>query len=230
MNVTVHIDGGSRGNPGPAAAGVAVHDGAGRPLHEAGYYLGPMTNNAAEYHGLLRALEVVRQLGAEHVKIISDSELMVRQINGQYKVKSPDLRPLYERARQLLGGIRAWEMVHVLRHLNARADELANRAMDAANDVLVTEATETGPAPKAAGVAHAGATARWSVRVLHVGKSDCPLPPEPGADFSFGPGLPAGLCVYAAAAAALAQGTPPPAAAQFSCPRCGTRFEIRIPG
>jgi probable phosphoglycerate mutase len=224
MNVTVHIDGGSRGNPGPAAAGVVIRasDG-GRALHEAGYFLGRMTNNAAEYHGLLRALALALDLGATQVHVISDSQLMVRQINGQYKVKSPDLRPFYDEARALFARFASWQMVHVLRHLNARADELANRAMDAGRDVIVTSvalpvapsAPTTTPAPP-----------RWTVRLVQSGKSACPLPPTAGQEYPFGPGTPAGLCVHAAAAA-LAQGAPPPADGAIACPRCGAQFQVQ---
>ena len=92
MSLTIHIDGGSRGNPGPAAAAVVMHrEGRTKPVHEAGYFLGKATNNVAEYRGLLRALAIASKLPKTQITIISDSELMVRQITGQYKVKSEEI-------------------------------------------------------------------------------------------------------------------------------------------
>jgi ribonuclease HI len=105
MQAILYTDGGSRGNPGPAGAGVVLLDAQGQvPLHEAGYFLGAMTNNAAEYRGLIRGLGVAAELGVTHLDVRCDSELMVQQINGKYKVKSEKLRPLFERAVRLLGG------------------------------------------------------------------------------------------------------------------------------
>lgn len=140
MKVIIYIDGGSRGNPGLAGAGVVILNAEDRqPLLEAGYFLGKMTNNAAEYNGLIRALEAANQIGASFLDIHSDSQLMVRQITGQYRVKSADLRPLYDRARQLLGGFDNWKITHVYREKNRRADQLANQSMDARSDVEVTQ-------------------------------------------------------------------------------------------
>ena len=136
MPVSIHIDGGARGNPGPAACGVVLrdldHD---LLLHEAGYFLGTTTNNEAEYQGLLHSLKVALELGAKDLRIIADSQLMVRQILGQYKVKAPNLKPLHAQATELLSQFDNWQFDHVLRHLNKRADELANRAMDARKNV-----------------------------------------------------------------------------------------------
>jgi ribonuclease HI len=143
MPVSIHIDGGARGNPGPAACGVVIrdldHD---LLLHEAGYYLGTTTNNEAEYQGLLNGLEVALEIGATDIRIIADSQLMVRQVLGQYKVKAPNLKPLHAKALQLLGKFKNWSFDHVLRHLNKRADELANRAMDARKHIA-GDATKT---------------------------------------------------------------------------------------
>src|SRR5580765_4499812 len=113
MTWTAHIDGGSRGNPGPAAAGVVIRNDAGQTVLAAGFFLGRTTNNQAEYQGLLHALESLHRAAAKQVQIVSDSELMVRQINGQYKVKSPDLKPLYEEA---IGALRTlqWQIRHTL--------------------------------------------------------------------------------------------------------------------
>ena len=139
MQALIHIDGGARGNPGPAAAGVCITtpDGS-EALHEAGYWLGELTNNEAEYQGLLHALKAASQLGFESVAIRSDSELMVKQIKGEYRVKAANLKPLFAEARKLLGGFPAWGIEHVRREKNKRADQLANLAMDAQRDVIET--------------------------------------------------------------------------------------------
>ena len=111
-------------------------------LHEAGYFLGRGTNNFAEYSGLIKALELAVALRAGEASIFSDSELMVKQILGEYRVKSPDLKPLYERATALLLKIDLWRIKHVYRQENSRADGLANKAMDAKRDVIVTSAKD----------------------------------------------------------------------------------------
>jgi ribonuclease HI len=128
--ITAHVDGGARGNPGPAGYGVVVHDSGGKTLAELSEFLGHRTNNFAEYSGLLAALEFARQHGYSALKVVSDSELLVRQMNGQYKVKSPDLRPLYERARTLARQLQWFAIEHARREQNRDADRLANAAMD----------------------------------------------------------------------------------------------------
>lgn len=130
--IVVHIDGGSRGNPGPAAYGVTVEDASGAPIAEFSKFLGRATNNVAEYHGLLAALEFSLQHSHHRVRILTDSELMARQIQGRYKVKSPDLKPLFERARQMIQRLENFSIQHVPREQNAEADRLANQALDAA--------------------------------------------------------------------------------------------------
>ena len=136
MHCTIHIDGGARGNPGPAGVGVVIQDTANdKYLHEAGYFLGEATNNVAEYQGLIRGLQVATELGATRILVVSDSELMVKQINGQYRVKAANLKPLYQQAVGLLGRFGKWQMTHTRRENNQLADQLANRAMDAAADV-----------------------------------------------------------------------------------------------
>lgn len=137
--LVIHIDGGSRGNPGPAAAGIVIQDAEGLCLLEAGYFLGRMTNNQAEYSALVRALKAARAARAREVRILSDSELMVNQLNGKYRVKNPGLAPLFAEAVRLLGEFDRWSISHVPRALNARADELANRALDARADVVEME-------------------------------------------------------------------------------------------
>jgi ribonuclease HI len=128
--LTLHFDGGSRGNPGPAGIGVVLLDEHGEPVYELGEFLGRCTSNFAEYTALIRGLAAAKILKASKVSIKADSELVVRQINGIYKVKSPDLKPLYLRARSLMDEIGDVKIQHVYREGNARADELANLAMD----------------------------------------------------------------------------------------------------
>lgn len=133
--IVIHTDGGSRGNPGPAAAGFTLDDAAGNQLLGKGVYLGKMTNNAAEYTAIQLALEAAAELGATSIKLFSDSELLVRQLNGQYKVKSPNLKPYYTACMDLLISFASWQVTHVYREQNADADRLANEAMDLKGDV-----------------------------------------------------------------------------------------------
>lgn len=124
------IDGGARGNPGPAGYGVYITDGEGRKLAELSDYLGVQTNNFAEYSGLVAALEYAVEHGYRTVKVVSDSELLVKQMKGQYKVRSEALAAIYNEARTLVRKLDRFEIRHVLRHLNKDADRLANQAMD----------------------------------------------------------------------------------------------------
>jgi ribonuclease HI len=127
VKVTVHVDGGARGNPGPAAA-AAVIDGA---VHdEASELLGVATNNVAEYRGLLLGLRRARELGATEVEVINDSELVAKQVNGEYKVKHPDMKPLHAEAMRALAQFDAWSIRSVPRAQNADADRLVNEALD----------------------------------------------------------------------------------------------------
>jgi len=127
---TAHCDGGSRGNPGPSGYGAVVEDPQGRTVARLGKFLGIQTNNYAEYSGLLAVLEWALENGVKQMRVVSDSELMVKQMKGQYKVASPVLRPLYEQARRLAGKLERFEMRHTLRGGNQEADRLANEAMD----------------------------------------------------------------------------------------------------
>jgi ribonuclease HI len=126
----LQFDGGSRGNPGPAGIGVTLTDEKQSPVYELAEFLGTCTNNVAEYTALLRGLAAAHALGATKLAVRSDSELLVRQINGIYKVKSPDLKPLYQQAVALIAKIGEVKVAHVYREGNTRADELANMAMD----------------------------------------------------------------------------------------------------
>jgi len=127
---TAHVEGGARGNPGPAGYGVAIEDAAGRPVAELSEYLGHHTNNYAEYQGLLAALRYAAEKQIMALKVVSDSELMVRQMKGIYKVRHPELRKLYGQAQQLVRRLEHFEIRHALREHNKIADRLANEAMD----------------------------------------------------------------------------------------------------
>ena len=131
----VHIDGGSRGNPGDSAFGVFARDGESRPVAAFGRFLGTMTNNEAEYSGLLAALEWAREADVQELHVMSDSQLMVRQMKGQYRVKSPNLKPLFEDAKRRAGEFPRFVIEHVRREGNVDADRLANLAMDARGPV-----------------------------------------------------------------------------------------------
>jgi probable phosphoglycerate mutase len=127
---TAHCDGGSRGNPGPAGFGAVIEDPKGQVAARLSEYLGRQTNNFAEYRGLLAVLEWAKQSGIRHLRVVSDSELMVKQMKGQYKVASPALRPLWEQAKMLAKELDRFEIRHTLRGGNQEADRLANEAMD----------------------------------------------------------------------------------------------------
>jgi len=125
-----NIDGGSRGNPGPAAYGVVVRDARGEVVARLKKYIGQNTNNVAEYYGLIAALDYAQAHGIRALRVESDSELLVKQMRGQYKVKSADLRPLFERARKMAQGLESFRIDHVYREQNREADALANQALD----------------------------------------------------------------------------------------------------
>ena len=128
--LVAYIDGGARGNPGPAGYGVVIEDELGRPVAELSEFLGRQTNNYAEYSGLLAVLNYTLRHSFKALKVVSDSELMVKQINGQYKVSSPTLKELHTHAMRLIDQLDCFEMKHVLREKNREADRLANLAMD----------------------------------------------------------------------------------------------------
>jgi ribonuclease HI len=127
---TAHCDGGARGNPGPAGYGAVIEDPEGRVVAKLSEYLGRQTNNYAEYKGLLAVLDWAIAHGAKRLSVVSDSELMVRQMKGRYNVKSPGLRPLWEEAQRRVLKLEGFEMRHTLRGGNKEADRLANEAMD----------------------------------------------------------------------------------------------------
>jgi len=149
-----NIDGGSRGNPGPASYGVVIRDPRGQVVAKLKKYIGRSTNNVAEYYGLIAALDYAQQHGIRALHVQSDSELLVRQMRGQYKVKSPELRPLFERARKMAQTFASFKIDHVYREQNAEADALANEALDetsgrpAAAPRLDANATKPQPPPR----------------------------------------------------------------------------------
>jgi len=247
MDLSVYVDGASRGNPGPAAAGVVIREmTTENPIHEAGYRLANSTNNVAEYRGLIRALEVVRnipQWRGGDVAIYSDSQLMVRQITGEYRVKSADLQPLLQDVQILLVKLGAWRIRHVPREQNKRADELANLALDAGRDVIVLAgdgSKATGPAGGAAsgGAKGGAATAssssnaglQWHAWLLKSPGAKCPAKCPAKTPFIFGPATPAGFCIHAAQAVFDENPTlwadAGRSTAQTECQRCGATIEV----
>ena len=132
MKVVVNVDGGARGNPGPAAAAAVATSPDGDVLAERNAYLGEATNNVAEYRALLLGLELARELGASEVEVVNDSELVARQIGGEYKVKHRGLQPLYLEAMRALRDFDAWAVRPVRREQNSRADALVNETLDEA--------------------------------------------------------------------------------------------------
>ena len=128
----IHVDGGARGNPGPAAIAAVVADADGELVEESAEPIGPATNNVAEYRALLLGIERARALGADELELVGDSELVVRQVRGEYRVKDAALRELHGRVRGALAGFDRWSIRHVRREANERADQLVNEALDTA--------------------------------------------------------------------------------------------------
>lgn len=162
-----NIDGGSRGNPGPAAYGVVIRDGKGEVVARLKKYIGQNTNNVAEYFGLIAALDYAQTHGIRALRVESDSELMVKQMRGQYKVKSEDLKPLFERAKKMSQTLESFRIDHVCREQNREADALVNQALD-----------ETAR-PGASGVTDKPATRENTMRVMARCKDGRLEPEEP---------------------------------------------------
>ncbi|NLW87094.1 MAG: ribonuclease HI family protein [Planctomycetes bacterium] len=135
LKVIVNIDGGARGNPGPAAAGFVLRTTDGTVLCQRGCYLGQATNNVAEYTALLKALAAAAELKATDIQIFSDSELLVRQMNGQYRVKNAGLLELFIKAKDMASGFESCTISHVRREMNSHADRMVNLALDRRQDV-----------------------------------------------------------------------------------------------
>ena len=130
--VTINVDGGARGNPGPAAIAAVASDESGEVLAERSETIGEATNNVAEYRAMLLGIELAKELGADEVELIGDSELVVKQVRGDYKVKQDHLRPLHTKVKDSLRGLAKSTIRNVPRAQNARADELVNEALDSA--------------------------------------------------------------------------------------------------
>ena len=154
--LTLEFDGGSRGNPGPAGIGVVVRAQDGTPIHTLGRCIGRATNNVAEYRALITALQKALELGAKKVLVRGDSELIIKQMRGEYRVKHPDMRTLYDEAQELVHQFDEVKIEHNLRHKNELADELLNLALDRKADVAevaggapspLDEPTPTSPKP-----------------------------------------------------------------------------------
>lgn len=128
--LTVNVDGGARGNPGPAAIGIVLRGPGGELIEERGERIGRATNNVAEYRALLAGIELAAEHGANEVELIGDSELVVRQVEGRYKVKDATLRELHAEVKRALTGFDGWTISHVRRERNADADRLVNAALD----------------------------------------------------------------------------------------------------
>jgi probable phosphoglycerate mutase len=178
--INAHCDGGARGNPGPAGYGALIQDDQGTVLAELSEFLGMRTNNYAEYSGLLACLQYALDHHHPRLRVISDSELMVKQIQGKYKVNSPDLKPLWQEARNRIAKLEAFEISHALRHKNKDADRLANEARDRGmkRPGTVTTVTNPGaPRPAFADVGEAAPKAR-----PYPTKSEAPPNPYTKAD------------------------------------------------
>jgi ribonuclease HI len=130
MKLVVNVDGGARGNPGPAAIGAVVQDADGAVLEERGERIGKATNNVAEYRALLLGIERAAELGASELELVGDSELIVRQVKGEYKVKDATLRKLHAEVKRALRPFESWSIRHVRREQNAEADRLVNQVLD----------------------------------------------------------------------------------------------------
>lgn len=135
-DLVAHIDGGSRGNPGPAAFAAVIKTADGQLVDEISGFLGRATNNVAEYQALLAAVDYALAHKCSGLRVLADSELLVHQINGVYKVKNPGLKPLYDRAKQLIARLESFSIQHVYREENREADRLANRTLDAAKKTV----------------------------------------------------------------------------------------------
>ncbi len=243
--LTLYVDGGARGNPGPAAAGVVLWNEGGAPLLEAGYLLGTLTNNQAEYSALLIGVRAARQAGAKSLAIYSDSELMVKQLLGEYRVKAGGLKPLFEDVQDQLLGLARWKIHHVLRDQNRRADELVNRALDAEEDVTDVGLIDAPPAlsPKQESGVRLGSPAdderpaRVVMEIVATAtRAPCPKSCARGFRFLIEDVLPSGLNLDLAGQVIEVVSTlrdrnwsgvlPEPIT--VVCPRCGAEFRLSL--
>lgn len=252
VELEIHVDGGARGNPGPAGAGITIRQRDGDLVFEAAYFLGNQTNNAAEYQALIRALEQAHRAAARSVTVYSDSELLVRQLTGEYQVKSPRLAELYMQAQRMLLKIPRWSVRHVRREQNQRADELANLAMDRQTDVIVFDrsadpadaasSAQQAPAPDAKPATGSPGPQEIRVNVAEQPRgSTCPAGGVQPEAFTITSELPGNLCVHAAHAilptvlAMLATdphefNSVPTLTVRCSRPECGAVFKLSPAG
>ena len=258
MTLEIYTDGGSRGNPGPAAAGVVIRDPQGRSILEAGYFLGRATNNVAEYTALVLALQAALKFGAEDVSLFADSELMVKQLTGVYKVRDAKMLELFQQAQRLLIKFESWRINHVRREQNSLADKLANKAMDARKDVVEVQLGDAMPQDRpqalAADADTDSATTESAAREPVATQSAATVPPvvvkvirspqtggcragmTEGQQFVFGETAPAGMCIYAVKAALdtvlamryAASQKEPPMPVRVRCSRRGCGAEFDI--
>ncbi len=226
MTLKIYTDGGARGNPGPAAAGIIIRDPQGHSILEAGYFLGKATNNVAEYTALVMALQAAVKFGADQVSLFADSELMVKQLTGEYKVKDAKMQELFKQAQRLLIKFTSWKIQHIRRAENKQADILVNKALDAGKDIVEVQLGDAQPqnrpqqadetlaaassvaaAPRPADPAQPSASQPAAlppvlVKVVRGPRAGgCNAAPAEGQEFAFGETAPARMCVYALKAA-----------------------------
>jgi uncharacterized repeat protein (TIGR04076 family) len=252
MTLKLHIDGGARGNPGPAAAGIVIIDDKDRPRFEAGYFLGRATNNQAEYRALLIGLDAVGAMKPDEITIYSDSELLVKQLTGEYRMKSELLAPLLEQAQHMLLRYQ-WQVRHLPREKNKRADELVNLALDRRSDVVVIDHrvaaraesnggngvpnANVGPGEAAIAEARGPDVAVLARTTSASNAIACPAPCRKGQRFEFTATMPAGLCVMACRsmlqtvlsmqhAGFEPDEPPPPVTVRCTKPKCGAMWEL----
>jgi probable phosphoglycerate mutase len=181
--ILAHIDGAARGNPGPAAYAVVMETAQGAPLAAFAKFLGETTNNVAEYQGLLAALDYALNHHFRRLNVVTDSELLARQISGRYKVRSPGLRPLHEKAQAMIAGLESFSIRHVLRKHNREADRLANQALDDAEAGTAPPATAPHtPSPRASNPAPAEPLRAAAIFQRGVLKPRGPLPLHDGEE------------------------------------------------
>jgi len=137
--IIVYTDGASRGNPGPAAAAFILSDLVGTRLQAKGFFIGRTTNNVAEYTAIIKALQAAKEIDAKELTVFSDSELLVKQINGSYKVKSEQIKPLFRQAVELLSEFENYKVRFIPKEKNKKADKLANRALNLERDITVPD-------------------------------------------------------------------------------------------
>jgi len=190
-NIQLFVDGGSRGNPGPSACAYVIKNADGEVLKVEGIYLGESTNNIAEYNALLNGLDALQKMDVHELAIFSDSELMVKQLIGEYQVRDSDLLTLFEQVQRKLLGFDRWHIKHIRREMNRQADQLVNETLDKEIGLQKDQNKhEQGPCKSLPKVL---------VEVTQSSRSDvCPSPMQKGQWFVFSSCIPAGLCIHAA--------------------------------